>query len=112
MPELKRRRAVPRMVQVRVFRRDCWLCRWCGRAVVFAPVMRYMEAFARAHGQAEPLAYFRDAWTRRDAPLLDHLAAVIDHVKPHALGGGNDEENLVTSCNKCNVRKNSVPAEK
>jgi hypothetical protein len=73
--------------------------------------MRYLLAYVRDKGHDSPLAYFRDAWTRKDAPLLDHLAAVIDHVKPHALGGTHDENNLATSCNKCNMRRNSKSAE-
>jgi hypothetical protein len=36
------------------------------------------------------------------------LGAVIDHVEAFARGGLHDEPNFVTSCNKCNTRKNSA----
>jgi len=97
-------------LQVRVFRRDGWLCRWCGRPVVFAPAMRLVESWLRGHGCASPLAYHDPRWRRDRAPLLDHLGAVIDHIEPFARGGLHDEPNFVTSCNKCNMRKNSAEA--
>ena len=89
-----------------VFRRDRWLCRWCGRPVVFAPVMRHLELFARRGGHSGPLAYFHERWGRYTSPLLDHLAAVVDHVDPYSRGGKHDESNFATACNKCNTRKN------
>jgi hypothetical protein len=36
---------------------------------------------------------------------LDELGAVLDHKEAHASGGPDTEENLVTSCAKCNGRK-------
>jgi 5-methylcytosine-specific restriction endonuclease McrA len=88
-----------------VFRRDYWLCRWCGRPVIFAPVMRQFEQFARRSGFDGPLAYFHDRWRRDGSPLLDHLAAVVDHVHAYARGGAHEESNFATACNKCNMRK-------
>lgn len=34
-------------IQAEVFRRDRWLCRWCGCPVIFAPVMRYLAEFVK-----------------------------------------------------------------
>jgi hypothetical protein len=33
----------------------------------------------------------------------------IDHINPVAFGGGNETDNLVTSCAGCNLGKSSVP---
>ena len=96
---------------MRVFRRDGWLCRWCHRPVVFAPALRFLETLVRDRGHVGPLAYHHPGWRRDRAPLLDHLGAVIDHVKAFSRGGAHDETNFVTSCNKCNARKNSVAVE-
>ena len=93
-------------LQLRVFRRDGWLCYLCGRPVVFAPAMRLLQESLRHRGYTAPLAYFEERYSRDRAPLLDHLAAVIDHKTPRARGGTNDEANLMTACNKCNMRKN------
>lgn len=106
----RHRKALPKDLQVRVFRSDHWLCRWCGRPVVFAPVMRQFELFARRSGCAGPLAYFHERWRRDASPLLDHLAAVVDHVQPYSHGGAHDVSNFVTACNKCNMRKNDRKA--
>ena len=76
--------------------------------MIFAPALRYLDALARVHGVKESLAYFHPNWTRRDAPLLDHLGAVIDHVEAHSRGGTDAEDNCATACNKCNARKNAT----
>src|SRR5713101_8515119 len=62
------REPIPRSLQVAVFRRDSWLCRWCGMPVIFSPAMRYLEMAMREWGWTEPLAYFHDTWTRYHAP--------------------------------------------
>lgn len=105
------RKALSKGLQVRVFCRDHWLCRWCGRPVVFAPAMKYLERHTRQQGYQGPLAYFDPRWRRDASPLLDHLAAVVDHVEAYSRGGADDESNFVTACNKCNMRKNSDPVE-
>ena len=70
------RTAIPKRLQVAVFRRDGWLCCWCKRPVIFAPVMRFLEREIRVAGKADPLAYHHAHWTRHGAPLLDLLGAV------------------------------------
>jgi 5-methylcytosine-specific restriction endonuclease McrA len=105
------RAALPFVVQVRVFRRDCWLCTWCHRPVVFAPALRLLREFARERGHEGPLAYHDPRWRRDRAPLLDHMAAVVDHREAFSRGGAHEESNFVTACNKCNARKNNVVAE-
>ena len=98
--------------QVAVFRRDGWLCRWCKKPVIFAPVMKFIERELRQSGYTGNLAYFQGHWSRKDAPLLDELGAVIDHVDAFSTGGSSEIENLVTACNKCNARKSSAASSK
>jgi 5-methylcytosine-specific restriction endonuclease McrA len=104
-------RNAPHLVQVQVFRRDRWLCRWCGCPVVFAPVMRYFADLVQQEGPSGTPSYYNLNWRRRDAPLLDHMGAVIDHVEAHSGGGASVISNLATACNKCNARKSSSSAE-
>jgi 5-methylcytosine-specific restriction endonuclease McrA len=106
-----RPRYASRAIQVQVFRRDRWLCRWCGCPVIFAPTLRYLAELLRQEGFAAPLAYYNRNWRRRDAPLLDRLGAVIDHVDAHSGGGASVIANLATACNKCNGRKSDAGAE-
>ena len=69
--------------------------------------MKSLALLARARGHDGPLAYHDARWRRDQAPLLDHLGAVVDHVDAFSRGGAHDEANFVTSCNKCNARKNN-----
>jgi 5-methylcytosine-specific restriction endonuclease McrA len=101
------RKALSKELQVEVYRRDRWLCRWCGRPVIFAPAMKYLERYARARGYAGPLAWSSFAWRRDASPLLDHLGAVIDHVMAFSTGGAHDASNFATACAKCNIRKSA-----
>jgi hypothetical protein len=73
--------------------------------------MKYLEQFVRQHGISHPLACYDVRWRRDRAPLLDHLRAVIDHVKAHSRGGTANVDNFVTSCNKCNTRKSDAQAD-
>jgi hypothetical protein len=69
--------------------------------------MKYLGEFVRQRKFALPIAYYDLRYRRDAAPLLDHLACVIDHVQAYAKGGVNDEVNLAVACNKCNARKSS-----
>ena len=106
MPEKRRRTPISLERQLRVFTKDGWLCRWCHGPVVFGPALHLLAQFVKAEGQAGPVAYFHTHWSRRHAPLLDHLGAVVDHVEAFSKGGSSEDENLGTACNKCNARKN------
>jgi hypothetical protein len=75
------RPALPKDLQLRVFRRDRWICRWCNRPVIFSPVMKLIDRELRQSGHEKPLSYYHAHWTRDGAPLLDELGAVIDHVE-------------------------------
>lgn len=108
----RRRRPLSKAVQIAIFRRDGWLCRWCRKSVIFAPVMKFVERELRQSGHTGDLAYYHAHWTRQNAPLLDELGAVIDHVEAFSTGGADDVENLVTACNKCNGQKSAATAVK
>jgi 5-methylcytosine-specific restriction endonuclease McrA len=106
-----KRKAVPPELQLRVWRRDGWLCVWCKRPVIFAPVMKYLQQEVRAANPTASVTYYHAHWTREAAPLLDELGAVIDHEKAATSREIVTERELVTSCNKCNIRKSDRPAE-
>ena len=79
--------------------------------MIFAPTLRYLADLVKQEGFSAPLAYYNRNWRRRDAPLLDHAGAVIDHVEAHSGGGASVIANLATACNKCNGRKSDSSAE-
>jgi hypothetical protein len=78
-----------------IFARDGWRCRFCGVRVVLPAARdimrkRYSDAISWG-GPAKTLhaAFFA-------------LTATVDHVLPHAAGGNNEPDNLVTACWPCN----------
>jgi 5-methylcytosine-specific restriction endonuclease McrA len=85
-------------VEAKVFARDGWQCRYCGVRVVLPKARRIL------------VDTFPDVvcWSGKDKDLhaaFYALSAVADHVVPHTLGGGSDENNLVTTCQCCNYGK-------
>jgi hypothetical protein len=71
--------------------------------------MKYLQGFVQSSGITETVAYHDAHWTRRNAPLLDSMGAVIDHVKAHSRGGRDEADNFATACNKCNAHKSNIP---
>src|SRR5689334_13513254 len=106
----KGRRALAKSDQLAIFRRDGWMCRWCRKPVIFAPVMRLMQLELRRFDESIEVAYHHAHWTRQHSPLLDELGAVIDHVDAFSTGGPDNIDNLVTACNKCNAHKSAALA--
>ncbi|MGH3849142.1 MAG: HNH endonuclease [Pseudonocardiaceae bacterium] len=69
-----------------------------------------MKQLAAMTNEALPglhVAYWQANWRRDAAPLLDELAASIDHVKAFARGGRHDESNFAAICARCNARKSA-----
>jgi 5-methylcytosine-specific restriction endonuclease McrA len=112
MTENMKRKPLSKVLQLRIFRRDKWLCYWCEKPVIFGPVMKFLEVEVRSAGHAGPLAYYHAHWTRESSPLLDELGAVLDHKEAFSTGGPCSEENLFTACGKCNGRKGSASTDK
>src|SRR5690242_6904839 len=100
MTAMRRRVVLPKAKQLRIFRRDGWLCCWCKKPVIFGPVMKYLKLEVESAGERAP-AYYHSHWTREGCPLLDELGAVLDHVEAFTTGGPCTEENLCTACAKC-----------
>ena len=94
-------------VVAEVFTRDRWTCHWCTYPVVFAPALKYLQEDLRRRGGNVPLVYYHFDFARLYAPLLNDLAAVIDHLSTGSRGA-DDVENLVTACNRCHTLKNNL----
>jgi 5-methylcytosine-specific restriction endonuclease McrA len=99
---------IPITTQVEVLFRAGWLCSLCHRPTVFPLAMKYLADFVRDKGYPAPIAYYDFRWRRDAAPMLDHLACVIDHVDAYSRGGAHELDNFAVACNKCNVRKNNA----
>ena len=77
---------------------------------MFPPALNALQQLVQAQRHPLPVAYFHPRWTRRDAPLLDHLGVVLDHVHAYAKGGATDKLNLAVACSKCNSVKSDISA--
>jgi 5-methylcytosine-specific restriction endonuclease McrA len=96
---------IPYSVQAEVFFRDEWLCSHCRRPTIFHLALRQLSEAIRPEFPDLILAYWNPQWRRDTAPLLDELAASVDHVHAYSKGGAHDLSNLATICARCNARK-------
>ena len=96
------RKTMDRRTQVKVFTRDHYVCRYCGRYTVCPPALRFIRhAFPR-------LFPYHPRWRSKDTHHLYYvITASCDHVTPVARDGKSDVSNLVTSCYMCNSRKSN-----
>lgn len=102
-----KRRSVPRALIVRVYRRDCWTCRYCGQQTIFYPVMPLL---GNIFGEQFPFnTYFKAGETH---PAVVALSSTVDHMVPVRAGGDwRAESNLMTACWPCNARKRDLTLE-
>jgi HNH endonuclease len=92
------RRMPASSVQADICRRDGYRCRFCGCRVVLKEAR---DAMRRLLPDALP-------WGAADKDkhaAFYALTATIDHLVPHARGGDNSPENLLTTCQPCNFGK-------
>jgi hypothetical protein len=82
-------------VEMTMYARDGWRCRYCGCRVVLKTARdKFRELLPGAICWSGP--------DRGRHAAFYALNAVPDHVTAHAIGGGNDLDNLVTACWPCN----------
>lgn len=92
--------SIPKRLQMAVFYRDYWHCRYCLEPVFFNPTLKLLDKLSPGHGYYHPHGKTGDS-----LPLFQWYFASADHIRPVADGGENSLENLVTACWKCNLEK-------
>ena len=91
------RKSVSLATQLKVFRRDRFICRYCGQRTLFLPTVRVLSHIFPEHLPVDP------GWKLDHThPVYWTLIASADHLIPAIRGGSSEEENLVTSCWRCN----------
>lgn len=104
---ITKRPAIPPPLKIRVFRRDCWTCRYCGRRTIFYPVMPLLGVIFPDY-----FPYHSNWKGGQTHPAVVACTAVADHMTPGSLGGDwLEESNLVTACWPCNARKGDLTLE-
>jgi len=87
-------------VELSVFQRDGWRCRFCGVRVISRKTRSILIKKFPLETHWIPAEYERHT-------SLHSQAASLDHILPHSRGGDNSEENLVTACGPCQFGRNS-----
>lgn len=92
-------RGLKKNVEIIVFQRDNYHCRYCGSRLIPTP---FMKSFVKELNS--PL--FKYGRKNHDRHGIIHLTKPLaDHLIPWSLGGRTSLENLVSSCAPCNYGK-------
>lgn len=94
-----RRDSIPKEIQLAVWKRDHWTCRYCGAPVFFAPLLKLLDGISPGHGYYHP-----NGKDGAMLPLFQKGWVSVDHIIPHAKGGQDIIENYVTACWGCNLK--------
>lgn len=100
------RKSIPKKVQLRIWKRDFWTCRYCGEPVFFLPTLKLLDELSPHHGYNHP-----HSKTGEVLSLFQWRWASVDHVNPTSKGGEDSEDNYVTACWKCNLYLNDITPE-
>jgi 5-methylcytosine-specific restriction endonuclease McrA len=87
-----------------IYERDSWHCRFCGSRVIDR---KARNVFAKQFG-------IESRWTSKEFQrhaTLHAMAASLDHVVPHARGGTNETDNLITACYCCQFGRGNLTLE-
>lgn len=95
-----KREGISQSLQLDIFFRDRFTCRYCGKLTIFIGTLRIMSLM-----MPDEFPYHPNWKWERTHPAYWELTASCDHLLPVARGGGNDIENLVTACYMCNSIK-------
>ncbi|MEU7433422.1 HNH endonuclease [Streptomyces sioyaensis] len=104
-PSIPRRGNVPMGQLVRIYDRDRYTCRYCGKRTVHLAVLRMLST-------AYPCEFPHHPNWKADCthPAYIEISTSNDHVRPVSRGGASrDDDNIVTSCAGCNYRKGDLP---
>lgn len=93
------RKTIPAQVQLQVWKRDNWICKYCGDPVFFAPTLKLLNELSPGHGYYHPSGKEGSI-----LPLFQWKWASVDHIKPVSKGGDNAIDNYVTACWECNLK--------
>jgi hypothetical protein len=99
---MKPRRSISKRIQLEVWFRDNWTCRFCNEPVIFSPTLKLLNEISPNHGY-----YHRHNNERKMMKRFAKLWASVDHVEPHSRGGAHDKNNFATACWHCNNTLNN-----
>ena len=102
-----KRKPITVVQQLAVHTHDRWMCQLCHRPTIFPLALKLLAERTLDVVPKVTLAYWNPQWRRDLAPLLDELAACVDHRTALSNGGAHEPANFQTLCARCNQRKSS-----
>ncbi|MFH1508889.1 MAG: HNH endonuclease [bacterium] len=93
------RKTIPKDIQLKIWFRDKWSCKYCGEPVFFAPTLKLLNELSPKHGYYHP-----NGKTDNMLSLFQWHWSSVDHVKPYSKGGEDNINNYVTACWSCNLQ--------
>jgi|GEM_PF-5200754 len=93
-------------LRVRIYKRDGWRCRYCGRKLIVPGVLELLTTLCPGFRGLAPGHHMPVA---RTEPAVERVYPNVDHVHAVSLGGAwRDESNHVMACTPCNTRKSDL----
>ena len=93
------RKIIPKNIQLEVWFRDNWTCKYCSEPVFFAPTLKLLDKLSPKHGYYHP-----NGKTDKILSLFQWRWSSVDHVEPWSKGGQDNIDNYVTACWGCNLK--------
>ena len=86
-------------VELAIFERDGWRCRFCEVMVISRKARNKLVSLFPTQARWGPSSSHQHC-------ALSSLSSSLDHLVPHSRGGDNSEANLVTACTACQFGRN------
>ncbi|HEA67187.1 MAG TPA: HNH endonuclease [Desulfobacterales bacterium] len=95
---MPKRRSIPIESRRAVIERDEYTCQYCGKVAKW--VVGNKNGVKNIYMKKQPDCHRSKMWDWDDPEPFE-----IDHIIPVFKGGGNDIDNLILSCRRCNREK-------
>lgn len=99
MENKRNKYVIPKKIQLEVWSRDNWHCRYCHEPIIYGPALKLFDKINPDHKYFHPNGKIGEM-----LPLFMWSWASVDHVKPFSKQGENNIENYVSACWKCNLK--------
>jgi len=100
------RKNIPKKIQLEVWNRDNWHCRYCGKPIFYTPALKLFDKLNPDH-----FYFHSNGKIGKMLPLFIWSWASIDHIDPFSKGGPDTIKNFVSACWECNLKYNDKSIE-
>jgi len=101
------RKNIPPKIQLKVWNRDNWHCRYCGKPIFYALALKELDKLNPNH-----FYFHSNGKIGKMLPLFIWSWASVDHLNPFSKGGEDSIDNYVSACWDCNLKYNDKEVDK